>query len=76
MRETTTTAANKITTREPFTKYAIVGTLTAILAVVISVGYHSYQQATAPIREAQESLEDYHRATEELRRLQEQSDGE
>jgi hypothetical protein len=73
MRKTTTTTANKTTAREPFTRYAIAGTLTAILAVVISVAYHSYQQATAPTRDARESLEDYHRATEELRRLQEEA---
>jgi hypothetical protein len=75
MRNTKVTAQE----REPFTKYAIAGTLTAILAVVISVGYHSYQQATVPTREVQEglreALEDYHRAAEELRRLQEEGDG-
>jgi hypothetical protein len=68
----TSNTPRKNQARDPYTKYAIAGTLTAILAVVISVAYHSYQISTAPTRDAQESLEDYHRATEELRRLQQE----
>jgi hypothetical protein len=62
------------TARDSFTKCIIAGTLVAILGVVISVAYYSYRISTAPTRDAQESLEDYHRATEELRRLQQEAE--
>lgn len=60
------------TARDSFTKYAIVGTLTAILAVVGATVWQRHYLMTSPTREAQESLEEYRRATEELRRLQEE----
>jgi hypothetical protein len=73
MRKTTTTTADETTAREPATKYVIIATLLTILGGVGVIAWQSYEMATAPIRETQEGLEDYHRATEELRRLQEEA---
>jgi hypothetical protein len=75
MRNTKLTTTN----REPFTRYVIIATLLAILGGVGVIAWQSYDIATAPTREVQEglreALEDYYRATEELRRLQEEGDG-
>lgn len=62
------------TSRDSYTKYAIIAALLAILGGVGAITWQRYDLMTAPTREAQESLEEYHRATEELRRLQQEGE--